>query len=66
MLAHCDSAMLQDMFDTRAWLRGKYESTFSTSLDFVSGLMAVTIGAATFAASRLLKKISRSQQKQSC
>jgi hypothetical protein len=33
MLAQCDSAVLQDMFDTQAWLRGEYESTFSTSLD---------------------------------
>ena len=33
MLAQCDSAVLQDMFYTQAWLRGEYESTFSTSLD---------------------------------
>jgi len=58
--------MLQDMFDMHAWLRGEYESSFSTSLDSVLGLTAVAIGAATFAASRLLKKLSRSQQKQSC
>ncbi len=66
MLAQCGSAMLQDIFDTKAWLRGEYESTFSTSLDSVSGLMAVAVGAAAFAASRLLKKFSHSQQKQSC
>ena len=58
--------LLQDTFDTRAWLRGEYQSTFSTGVDSVSGSMAVAVGAATFAASRLLKNLSCSQQKQSC
>ncbi|DBA76316.1 TPA: hypothetical protein ACH3X1_010029 [Trebouxia sp. C0004] len=60
------SASPEDMFDTQAWLRGEYEATFSTSPDSVSGLMAVIISAATFAASRLLKKLGRSRQKQNC
>ncbi|DBA78334.1 TPA: hypothetical protein ACH3X2_008277 [Trebouxia sp. C0005] len=57
------SASPEDMFDTQAWLREEYEATFSTSVDPVSGLMAVTIAAATFAASRFLKKLARRQQK---